>query len=206
MMPPLTATPQHSDSMLHRWLLPVSLISLVLGADQWTKAWVLRNLGPRPGLHAIPLMRDWGSLVYVQNTGIAFGMFQNMNMLLTLTALLISLGAIYAYIFYLPASKWGIQISIGLMIGGALGNIVDRITLGYVVDFMRIGWWPVFNIADSAINGGVILLGLYLFFFMGEKPVAADPPSPQDTCLLNELLAQETPAQAARSRPTATIE
>lgn len=69
---------------------------------------------------------------------------------------------IYVYITQLPRQNLAVQISIGLIVGGALGNLIDRILLGYVIDFIQVGWWPVFNVADSAISVGAILLVLTL--------------------------------------------
>jgi signal peptidase II len=77
-------------------------------------------------------------------------------------ALLISAGAIYIYAQHLPNRRLIVQVSIGLIEGGALGNVIDRLRLGYVVDFIQVGWWPVFNLADSAISVGAVMLAVYL--------------------------------------------
>jgi signal peptidase II len=168
-----------------RWLVPLLVGSTVLLLDQASKIWIRATLGPQPLQGAIPLVGDWSNLIYSRNTGVAFGLFQNMSPLFLVLSILISLGAIYVYIVYLPNLQFGVQLSMGLIIGGALGNVFDRIRLGYVVDFIQIGWWPVFNVADSAITVGAIILALYLLFTTEEPP---PDPDPQDMALLDELL------------------
>jgi signal peptidase II len=78
----------------------------------------------------------------------------------------------------------------GLILGGAVGNIVDRIRLGSVVDFISVGWWPVFNLADSAISVGVTALAAYLIFIGDDLP-AAPRSSPRDDGLLDDLLSRD---------------
>lgn len=189
---------------LRRWFIPLLLTSILLTLDQMSKGWVLQELGPEPGSREIALIGDWFSLVYVQNTGVAFGLFQNFTQFFTIIALIISAGAVYAYLFYLPNASTWVQVSIGLIIGGALGNVIDRIRLSYVIDFIRVGWWPVFNVADSSITTGVVLLALYLLFAEEERPPL---PMPSDDHLLTELLSQDVAVNSepgARMRPGIT--
>lgn len=171
-----------------RWLVPGTLAAGILALDQLTKAWVVQALGPEPGLRQIFLIGDWFSLVYIQNTGVAFGLFQNLSPLFTITSLVISAGVIYAYLFYLPNHSIWVQTSVGLILGGALGNVIDRLIWGYVVDFIRVGWWPTFNVADSCISIGVVMLAGYLLLADDIEPA---PPGPRDDALLRELLSQD---------------
>jgi len=171
-----------------RWLVPLLVSTTVLLIDQASKIWIRATLGPQPLRGAIPLIGDWSNLIYSRNTGVAFGLFQNMSPLFLVLSILITLGAIYVYIVYLPNQHVGVQLSMGLIIGGALGNVVDRIRLGYVVDFIQIGWWPVFNVADSAITTGATILAVYLLITTEEPPPGPDP---RDTALLDELLERD---------------
>ncbi|NTW02943.1 MAG: signal peptidase II [Oscillochloris sp.] len=170
-----------------RWALPAALGLFVFTCDQLSKMWVIAQLSPEPLHMAISLGPTWLNVVYTQNTGVAFGLFQNMPQLFTFTSILITAGAIYAYIFHLPNRITWIQASMGLIIGGSLGNIFDRLRLGSVVDFISVGWWPVFNLADSAITIGVTALAAYLIFIGDEQPVAPRH-TPRDDSLLNDLL------------------
>jgi signal peptidase II len=173
-----------------RWAVPAALGLAVFAGDQLSKAWVVSRLGPEPFLNVIPLGLPWLNLVYAQNTGVAFGLFQNVPQLFTITSILITAGAVYAYVVHLPNRAAWVQVSMGLVMGGALGNIVDRLRLGSVVDFISVGWWPVFNLADSAISAGVVGLAAYLIFIGDDLPTAPRP-APRDDGLLKDLLSRD---------------
>jgi len=171
-----------------RWLVPGLVAGLLLVLDQLSKRWVVQELGPTPGNRQIFLVGDWFSLIYVQNTGIAFGFFKGMSTVFTVVALLVAAGIIYAYLFYLPNRNHWVQVSTGLILGGALGNVIDRLLLQHVVDFIQVGWWPTFNLADSGISVGVVLLAFYLLL---APDLDAAPAPPRDDALLSELLSRE---------------
>lgn len=173
-----------------RWLVPLALGLAVLGVDQASKRWAVAALGPNPRDHTITLVGDWFNLVYTRNTGIAFGLFQNRAGLFTATAIVITIGALYVYATYLPNHSAWVQTAMGLVLGGAVGNILDRLRVGYVIDFISIGWWPVFNLADSAITVGVTMLAIYLIL-IGNEPAPAPRPPPRDDRLLSELLSRD---------------
>ncbi|NJM05388.1 signal peptidase II [Candidatus Gracilibacteria bacterium] len=172
------------------WLLPTVLASTIIVADQVTKSRILAELGPEPLQREIKLIGDWFSLVYTRNTGVAFSLFQGYPQLFTVTSIVITAATIYAYAVHLPKRNSWVQVSMGLIVGGAIGNIIDRLLHGYVIDFVRVGWWPVFNIADSAITIGVVMLAIFLLFAESDAPQAA---APRDDRLLGELLSQEPP-------------
>jgi signal peptidase II len=173
-----------------RWAIPTILGLLIVGCDQLSKAWIVARLGPEPLTDSISLGPNWLNLVYTQNTGVAFGLFQDMPELFTVTSILIIAGAIYAYAVYLPNQIRWVQVSMGLILGGGIGNIVDRLRLGSVVDFISVGWWPVFNVADSGITVGVTALAGYLIFIGDEQPEAAHV-DPDDDWLLSDLLSRD---------------
>lgn len=180
-------------------LLPVVLAVCVFLLDQITKRWIRQTLGPLPGREQITLLGDWLTLVYYRNTGVAFGLFQNLSPLFIVTSLLICTGLIYFYMTRLPAANRWVQLSIGLVLGGALGNVADRIMLNYVVDFISIGWWPVFNVADSAVTIGIVILASYLL--LDDAAIEAEPdPAPVNDALLTALLSEET-GQHSSARP-----
>jgi signal peptidase II len=119
---------------------------------------------------------DWPlRLRYVTNTGAAFGILQDQTTFLIVTAV-IGLAAIYLYYRYPPFDHAIGPVAIGLMLGGALGNLIDRIRVGRVTDFVDVGWFPAFNVADSSITIGIaILLIGYVFLWDGqEKKPPAD--------------------------------
>lgn len=180
----------HPTGDTRRWLVPAALGVAVLAADQLSKAWTVATLGPQPGSVVQPVIAPWLNLVYGRNTGVAFGLFQDLSGLFTLTSLLITAGAIYAYAYHLPNRVPWVQVAMGLIVGGALGNLADRVRLGYVVDFIQVGWWPLFNLADSAITAGVTMLAGYLIF-VGDEPAPARHAPPRDDGLLSDLLSRD---------------
>ena len=107
-------------------------------------------------------------LSYVRNRGAAFGLFSDADLpfqsMLFSAVSLLALGAIAAYFFKLPDRSRLARVALALVMGGALGNLIDRARLGSVIDFVDVFWgphhWPAFNVADSAISVGVVLLVL----------------------------------------------
>ncbi len=164
------------------------IAATILAVDQATKAWVLTTLGTVEGTTR-PLIGDWLSLTLIHNTGIAFGMFDvGFSHVFTVTSIIISLGAMYFYRYHLPGPNFLSQACLGLIVGGAVGNIIDRVRFGYVIDFVHVHWFPgIFNVADSAITIGVAVLALFLLLNGDEerrRPAA-------DDALLSDLLNQD---------------
>lgn len=126
--------------------------------DQFTKLWITSNLVPGQSVPMGLLL-----ITYVRNSGAAFGLLANQNLLITF-AVAIGVAAIVLYYAYPPFQTNWIRISLGLLLGGAVGNLIDRLRFGYVIDFIDFRVWPVFNIADSAITTGIIVLAYYLMF------------------------------------------
>ncbi len=134
--------------------------------DQWSKLAVVHAYGLFEGKALIPNLFN---IVHVRNTGVAFSMFSGMDprwsVPLLAFATLLAIAGVVGYLGYLPARPTT-QAALGLVLGGAVGNLIDRIRLGYVVDFLDLYWrrfhWPAFNVADIAISAGVILLAVEL--------------------------------------------
>ncbi len=130
-----------------------AIAALVLVADQLTKVLATLYVAPagRAGIQVLGLPLY---LTYVTNTGAAFGLFKDLTALFIVIALGVIAAIIYMERRRVAASPW-LRVALGLQLGGALGNLLDRLRLGYVVDFIDLRWWPVFNLADSAIVVGV---------------------------------------------------
>ena len=148
-------------------ILP-AVVLLILAADQISKCLVLFNLNPGQSWNPIASLTPWASITHVTNTGAAFGLFPNQGSLFVAIAVIV-VAAIIFYYRHLPVGQWWIKVSLGLQLGGALGNLLDRLRLGYVIDFIDFKIWPVFNLADSAIVTGVAILAYYLLRDRGEK-------------------------------------
>jgi signal peptidase II len=171
-------------------LRPALVGVVVIVLDQVSKAWILRALGPDEGT-SLPLLGSWLSLTYIKNNGVAFGMFQGIPYFFTITSIVISIGALLFYRYQLPNNRPWIQVSVGMIVGGAIGNIIDRLRYGHVVDFVHVSWFPgIFNLADSAITIGVLMLAGYLLL-MGESGAPVRRKRPADEALLGELLSQD---------------
>ena len=141
---------------------------LVLIIDQLSKLWVVNNF--IPGESRVVWNKIlW--LTYVQNQGAAFGILQGHSWLFFICAILvIVILVVINSKQHLPATM---QVIFGLIMAGAIGNLLDRSRLNYVVDFFDLGWWPVFNVADMAIVcGGILLVLKLLWDEKGEQRVS----------------------------------
>lgn len=144
------------------------VILLVLVADHLTKTWTTASFRPGQTMVLIP---GFFNLTYVQNTGVAFGMFKGQGLLVGLFVAAIALAAFY-YSREVNWAAWEPNLVGGCLVGGALGNLIDRVRLGYVVDFFDVHagayQWPVFNVADSLI---CIAVGWIVVRQLGTKNV-----------------------------------
>lgn len=147
-----------------RWSREQRLLVAGLGVcalDQVTKALAVRLLLGPTGPRSFPVLDDWLRLTYVTNTGAAFGLFPTGTWFLAAVAVLV-IPAIFYYQRFLDRRWWPTRVVPALLLGGTLGNLLDRLRLGYVVDFIDVGVgalrWPAFNVADSAFVVGSAIL------------------------------------------------
>ncbi len=137
---------------------------LIVVADQFTKLWIRSNLALGQSLPESGFFQ----LTLVHNTGAVFGLFQGQSFLLTIAAL-VAIVLLLLYVFVIKRQVPFLdnrlnKIALGLVLGGAIGNLIDRLRFGYVTDFIDVGLWPAFNIADSAITVGVIIFACSLIY------------------------------------------
>ena len=139
----------------------LSIVGVILGLDQWTK-WLVRS--------NLELGESWKPLAWLdarivnwKNTGAAFGMLQNFNVVFAVLAVVISIAIIYYYP-RIEKNEWPLRVALAMQMGGALGNLIDRLTQGFVTDFIALGRFAVFNVADSSISVGVavLVIGVWL--------------------------------------------
>ncbi|HEY3111893.1 MAG TPA: signal peptidase II [Chloroflexota bacterium] len=150
--------------------------------DQLTKSWIAATLGPGGGRPSIELVGDYARLVYTTNTGAAFGIGQNRSLVFTIVAL-VAIPAITLFNRSIAPRSLLTRLCLGALLGGTLGNLLDRLRLGYVIDFVDVGVgdlrWPSFNLADSSFVVGILILSIYLFLTdptRGREREAADRP------------------------------
>jgi signal peptidase II len=142
--------------------LPFLIMALVLVVDQLSKAIVESWLPLNATWAPLPSLASLFRISHVANTGAAFGLFPTGSTLFTLVAVGVSV-FIIIYNFRLPAHNTLYRVALGLMLGGALGNLIDRLRQDHVTDFFDFGPWPVFNVADLCIVSGVALLAILMF-------------------------------------------
>jgi len=143
----------------------ILLVTATLVLDRWTKLLIQSRFDLN---ESVTIIDGFFNITYVRNTGVAFGIFSSVSspaksvLLSAFTALAAALVTVYAV--RTPARNRLLQLALGFILGGALGNLYDRLAYGYVVDFLEfyVGnyHWPSFNIADSAISIGVVLLSI----------------------------------------------
>jgi len=140
---------------------------VVVALDQITKAIISGTLGQPDSVHSVEVIGNWVRLSYTTNSGAAFGMFPAGTIVFTIIAI-VAVPALLLARSYVADRSWWITVIFGMMAGGALGNLLDRVRMGHVVDFIDVGIgnlrWPSFNVADSSFVVGVILLAVYLSF------------------------------------------
>ena len=153
---------------------------LIIAFDQYTK-WLVTKY--------IPFLESWlppklASLhpyfrfVHWHNSGAAFGLFQNGNLIFTILAIVASC-FIIAFFPSIEKEEWGLRAAMVFQLGGALGNLIDRLRFGYVVDYISLGDFPVFNIADASISIGVAILLLdVLLTELRERRAGQTQPDP----------------------------
>jgi len=154
-----------------RWdiLIFLLIVTLVVALDQFSKQWIRNNV-PLGG--SLPAMGQL-TIVHVQNTGSAFGLFTGQAFLLSIVAVA---GLVVVLMFFRYLKQLGLAggIALSLIFAGALGNLVDRLRLGHVTDFIYVRlwdnfYWPAFNVADSAITTGALLLAVVALSTLGKK-------------------------------------
>lgn len=183
-------------SFVKKWWPVLTIALFVIALDQVTKQIITSTLEPgETWLRQSPVQ-----ITYVRNSGSAFGLFQNQ----TFPLIIASFIAIVFILFYFRNTVKPPAIviaALGMQLGGAFGNLIDRIRLGYVVDFIDVQFWPIFNVADSSISISLVMLAFYVIvldksakkpkvpdvapipsadFPIPEPPIAEAAPSPEE--------------------------
>lgn len=134
------------------WLRAGAVLVLVVAVDQAVKSWVTGTLEPGERRNLLPLV----DVVNTRNTGVAFGLLEDGGALVGVVVG-VAVAALLVY-FARNARSRALWLPVGMLLGGAMGNIVDRVRTGAVIDFLKLPSWPAFNVADAAITVGVVAL------------------------------------------------
>ena len=152
-----TAVSSQSAPWKERAILIIIAVIVIL-LDQWTKSLVENNLAIGETWTFFPGLEPIFQVLHTYNTGAAFGLFAGGGLFFGITAVIVGI-AILIFNQRLEAGNKWLRVALGLQLGGAIGNLIDRIRLGHVTDFLDVGPWPfLFNIADFAVVSGTILL------------------------------------------------
>jgi signal peptidase II len=170
---------QRSDGLSAKWKLVLSWLVPIIVLDQLTKIIVDRTM---PLHHSIPIVDGFFSLTYVRNTGAAFGIFAGSHEVFRLPFLIgvsiLAIGFILVMLKRLRNDATGLVTALTFILGGAIGNLIDRVLHGEVIDFLDVYYsnyhWPAFNLADSFITVGVTITLFYLVGAKGDDPFAAN--------------------------------
>jgi signal peptidase II len=197
---------------LKKYLADYAFLFSIAGAvvllDQWTKFLVRTNLAFGeiwPQGHWIVF---YARIVNWRNTGAAFGMFQNLGIVFAVLAIVVT-GAIIYYFPKIPKQDWALRIALSLQLGGAVGNLISRLTQsnvtdgnfierlsqGYVTDFISIDSFAVFNVADASISIGTAILALSLFQREKKEKTAESPPAEDESSTTQEVMHNQLPEE-----------
>lgn len=160
---------------MKRYVIVFIAVVAIVGLDQLTKYMVCQSL---PLHHQKEVIKNFFHLVHIRNPGIAFGLFTQAGARYRIPMLiLVSAVAVFIICYFLYQIKdgsWLQSVCFTLLLSGAIGNLIDRFRIGEVIDFLDVHWysavhWPAFNVADSAITVGIVLLGLDTLLSMKKK-------------------------------------
>lgn len=163
------------NSTLLRNLLLASVTGIVILVDQVTKLYIMRTMRPH---ESIPIVANLFSLTYIRNPGAAFGLLagssNGFRMVFFGLTSIFALGLLGTLLVRMSEREWVGRLSVSGILGGAIGNLIDRLRFGEVIDFLDVYvsnyHWPAFNVADSAITVGVIFLIVHFAFEKKEDP------------------------------------
>lgn len=159
------------------------IVILVVVGDQLSKAWIRSNLAVGQSLPAGGFFR----LTHIQNTGAAFGLFQGHSFPLTIASF-VGIVVLLVYVFFVCRrfpllNNMLTRAALGAVLGGTIGNLIDRLNFGYVTDFIGVGIWPPFNVADASITTGAVVFAgclIYLLFSQRQEATRGKIASPKN--------------------------
>ena len=165
--------------MSTKWKIVSIWIAVIVIVDQLTKAIVDRTMSLHDSISLIP---GFFNFTYIRNTGAAFGIFSGAHEVFRLPFLIgvsiLAIGFIVVMLKRLRPGETGLAMALAFILGGAIGNLIDRVIYGEVIDFLDVYWsnyhWPAFNVADSFITIGVTITLFYLIRSKGDDPFAAN--------------------------------
>ncbi len=142
---------------LSDYLYLLAIAGVIVILDQWTKYLVRTHIVFSQSWMPWEWLSTYARIVHWGNTGAAFGIFQNLGGFFTILAFIV-IGIILVFFPQIPRSDWPMRLAMSMQLGGAAGNLIDRLARGHVTDFISVGNFAVFNVADASISMGVAVL------------------------------------------------
>jgi signal peptidase II len=179
--------------IFQRYWQIVGIAVVIVGLDQWTKSLVRANV-PLGGMwlpESMQWLHPYARIVHWYNTGAAFGMFKDGSMVFTVLAFIV-IGLILFYYPQVEQADWSLRIAMSMQLGGATGNLIDRLTIGHVTDFISVGNFPVFNIADASISVGAAVLFLGILIMERAERKKKQDLAEQEDALLSDKPSEVT--------------
>ena len=173
----------------------IATAGIIVILDQLTKEMVRANLPYEAIWAPWDWMTPYARIVHWYNSGVAFGMFQGKGDIFKILAFVVSIAIIY-YFPRIPREDWILRLAMGMQLGGALGNFIDRLRFNnQVTDFISVGSFPVFNVADACISIGVGVLLLGVFIQDMKKKKEPSQAGPEVVISENSILDEEKPIE-----------
>jgi len=169
------------------WQIIVIALVIVL-LDQWTKSLVRANI-PLGGTwlpESLTWLHPYARIVHWYNTGAAFGFFKEGSMVFTVLAFIV-IGLILYYYPQVEKVDWPLRIAMSMQLGGAIGNLIDRLTIGHVTDFISVGTFAVFNVADASISVGAAILFVGIWVMERNEKKRKEEADGSTTVITNEV-------------------
>ena len=157
---------------LESYVFLFTIAGLIIALDQWTKYLVRSSLALQETWSPWAWLAPYARIVNWKNTGAAFGILQDFNTVFAILAVVVSLAIIY-YFPKVGRDEWPLRVALSMQMGGALGNLIDRLTQGYVTDFVSMGSFAVYNVADASISVGVAVLVVGMWISERKQAAAA---------------------------------
>lgn len=139
------------------YVVLIGVAGVIVAFDQWTKYLVRTRIPFGGSWSPWPWLEPYARIVHWQNTGAAFGIFQGFGIVFTVLAIIVAMAILY-YFPRVPRNEWALRLAMVMQMGGAVGNLIDRLTEGTVTDFVSVGTFAVFNVADASISVGTAIL------------------------------------------------
>jgi signal peptidase II len=180
---------------LESYAFLLTIAGFIISLDQWTKCLVRNNLAFQETWSPWEWLEPYARIVHWKNTGAVFGIFQDFNLVFSILAIVVTL----AILFFFPRvskAEWPLRIALAMQMGGAVGNLIDRLVQGYVTDFVSLGRFAVFNVADASISIGVAVLVIGVWVLERQRLVDKPTESMSDTAeaeLVVDDQAEENP-------------